>query len=370
MIALPGLSLSTGRAEVARGILETFARHVDQGMLPNRFPDDGADPEYNTVDAALWVFEAAQAYLSSTDDWAFAENTLYDALAGIVHWYRRGTRFGIKVDVDGLVQAGEAGSQLTWMDAKVREMVATPRHGKPVEVQALWYNALQIMEALARKFGRVSEAASYATMAELARRSFNDTFWYADEGYLYDVIYGERRDASLRPNQILAVSLSHSILDADRAQSVVTIVERELLTPRGLRSLATSDSRYRGRYVGDAASRDMAYHQGTVWPWLLGPFLTAYLKVHDSDEASRSNVRAWLAQFAEHLNEAGLGQVSEIFDGDAPLEPRGCIAQAWSVAELLRVAVSVAEFGRQAPKAQAKEARAPTATRQKAGAAG
>jgi len=181
-------------------------------------------------------------------------------------------------------------------------------------------------------------------MAELARRSFNDAFWHAEEGYLYDVIDGEHRDTSLRPNQILAVSLSHSMLDSGRARSVVATVERELLTPRGLRSLATGDPRYRGRYLGDAVARDMAYHQGTVWPWLLGPFFTAYLKIHDWDEASRANVQAWLEQFAEHLNEAGLGQVSEIFDGDAPLEPRGCIAQAWSVAELLRVAVALADF--------------------------
>jgi predicted glycogen debranching enzyme len=355
MIALPGLSLSTGRAEVARGILETFAHHVDQGMLPNRFPDDGGDPEYNTVDAALWMFEAAQAYLNNTRDWAFAESTLYDALAGIIEWYQRGTRFGIKVDVDGLVRAGEVGSQLTWMDAKVGDSVATPRHGKPVEVQALWYNALWIMEALARRFGRVSEAARYVTMADFACRSFNDVFWYADEGYLYDVIDTEHRDTSLRPNQILAVSLSHSMLDSDRARSVVATVERELLTPRGLRSLATGDARYRGRYVGDRAARDMAYHQGTVWPWLLGPFFIAYLRVHEWSEASRANVSAWLEQFAEHLNEAGLGQVSEIFDGDAPLEPRGCIAQAWSVAELLRVAVALADLERPAPGAGASE---------------
>jgi predicted glycogen debranching enzyme len=302
------------------------------------------------------MFEASQEYVSSTGDWAFAESILYDSLAGIIEWYQRGTRFGIKVDVDGLVRAGEAGSQLTWMDAKVGEVVATPRPGKPVEVQALWYNALGIMEGLARKFDRVSEAARYATIAELACRSFNDAFWYAEKGYLYDVIDGERRDASLRPNQILAVSLSHSMLDSDRARSVVATVERELLTPRGLRSLATGDPRYRGRYLGDAAARDLAYHEGTVWPWLLGPFFIAYLKVHEWSKASRANVRAWLEQFAEHLNEAGLGQVSEIFDGDAPLEPRGCIAEAWSVAELLRVAVAMADFDRPAPGTQANEA--------------
>lgn len=349
MIALPGLTLSTDRAEVARRILGTFARHVDRGMLPNRFPDDGANPEYNTVDAALWMFEAAQAYVNHTSDWSFVEKDLYDALAGIIDWYQRGTRFGIRVDVDGLVQAGEAGSQLTWMDAKVGDVVATPRQGKPVEIQALWYNALRIMEGFAGRFGKASEAASYATRADLVRRSFNDSFWYADGGYLYDVIDEEKRDASLRPNQIFAVSLSHAMLESIRAEAVVGTVERELLTPRGLRSLAPSAANYRGRYQGDAATRDMTYHQGTVWPWLAGPFFTAWLKVHGSDENSRAAVRAWLTQFEEHLRDAGLGQVSEIFDGDAPFEARGCIAQAWSVAELLRVAVALADCDRPAP---------------------
>jgi predicted glycogen debranching enzyme len=367
MIALPGLTLAAGRAEVARSILETFARHIDQGMLPNRFPDDGAAPEYNTVDAALWMFEAAQAYANHTEDWSFVEHQLYDALAGVIDWYERGTRFGIKVDVDGLVQAGAAGSQLTWMDAKVGDVVATPRQGKPVEIQALWYNALRIVEEFARRFGRASEAAAYAMKAELTRRSFNDAFWYGDGGYLYDVIDGDRRDASLRPNQILAVSLSHSMLESVRAGAVVATVERDLLTPRGLRSLAPSDPSYRGRYVGDAATRDMTYHQGTVWPWLAGPFFTAWLKTHGSDETSREAVRAWLAQFSEHLSEAGLGQVSEIFDGDAPFEARGCIAQAWSVAELLRVAVALADSERYAPtEPKVSEARG---ARKKTGAA-
>ena len=366
MIALPGLTLTTGRTEIARGILETFARHVDKGMLPNRFPDDGADPEYNTVDAALWLFEAAYAYLEQTDDWSFVGNTLYDPLAGIIEWYSRGTRFGIRVEADGLVHAGEAGSQLTWMDAKVGDVVATPRQGKPVEIQALWYNALRIMEQVSRKLDKASEGARYATMADLARRSFNAAFWYGDGGYLYDVIDGERRDASLRPNQILAVSLSHSILDSARARSVVEAVERELLTPRGLRSLTQGDPAYRGRYVGDAPTRDMTYHQGNVWPWLAGPFFIAWLKVHGTNEGSRKTVKAWLAQFEEHFTQAGLGQVSEIFDGDAPFEARGCIAQAWSVAELLRVAVALANLDQPVPAAEAKVLLARGAGRKKA----
>ena len=252
------------------------------------------------------------------------------------------------------------------MDAKVGDVVATPRQGKPVEIQALWYNALRIIEHVSRKLGKVSEAARYATMADLARRSFNAAFWYGDGGYLYDVIDGERRDGSLRPNQILAVSLSHSILDSSRARAVVDAVERELLTPHGLRSLAPSDPAYRGRYVGDAATRDMAYHQGTVWPWLAGPFFTAWLKVHATNEGSCKTVKAWLAQFEEHLTEAGLGQVSEIFDGDPPFEPRGCIAQAWSVAELLRVAVALANLDHPVPAAAAKAPLARGAGRKKA----
>jgi predicted glycogen debranching enzyme len=353
MIALPGLTRTTARTEIARGILETFARHVDKGMLPNRFPDDGADPEYNTVDAALWMFEAAYAYLAQTDDWRLVANTLYDPLAGIIEWYPRGTRFGIKVDGDGLVHAGEAGSQLTWMNARAGDVVATRRQGKPVEIQALSYNALRIVEQIALKFGRVSESVSYGQTADLARHSFNAAFWYGDEGYLYEVIDGERRDASLRPNQILTVSLSHSMLDSARARAMVETVERELLTPRGLRSLAPSDPAYRKRYVGDAATRDTTYHQGTVWPRLAGPFFTAWLKVHGTDECSRKALKAWLAQFEKHFDQAGLGQVSEIFDGDAPFEPRGCIAQAWSVAELLRVAVALANLDQPVPAAEA-----------------
>jgi predicted glycogen debranching enzyme len=339
MIALPGLTLSTGRPEIARNILLTFARYVDQGMLPNRFPDVGEAPEYNTVDATLWMFEAVRAYAAYTNHWDFVRDNLYSVLTGIVDWHRRGTRFGIKVDIDGLLRAGEPGVQLTWMDAKVGDLIVTPRRGKPVEIQALWYNALRIMESLARRYGDTERAAMYTAMAYRARASFNDLFWNAASGRLYDVVDGDVRDASLRPNQIFAVSLPHSMLDANRAKAVVETVERELLTPRGLRTLDTKDPRYRGKYIGDPMSRDTAYHQGTVWPWLIGPFFTAWLKVGGSD----AKVKAWLAEFEPHLSEAGLGQVSEIFDGDPPFAPRGCIAQAWSVAELLRVAIEIKE---------------------------
>jgi predicted glycogen debranching enzyme len=333
MIALPGLTIATGRPEIARNILLTFAQHVDQGMLPNRFPDQGETPEYNTVDATLWMFEAVRAYAAHTNEWDFVRDNIYSVLTGIIDWHRRGTRFGIGMDADGLLRAGAPGVQLTWMDAKVGDLVVTPRRGKPVEVQALWYNALRIMESLAGRYGDAEREAMFAGMADLARASFNQLFWNSTSGSLYDVIDGDVRDASLRPNQIFAVSLPYSMLDAERARAVVEIVERELLTPRGLRTLDSKDPRYRGRYAGDTMSRDTAYHQGTVWPWLIGPFFTAWLKVKKSD----TKVRAWLAGFEQHLTEAGLGQVSEIFDGDPPFAPRGCIAQAWSVAELLRV---------------------------------
>jgi predicted glycogen debranching enzyme len=358
MIALPGLTITTGRCDIARNILLTFARHVDQGMLPNRFPDHGETPEYNSVDATLWMFEAVRAYAEHTNEWDFVRDNLYGVLTGIIDWHRRGTRFGIRVDTDGLLHAGEAGVQLTWMDAKVGDLVVTPRRGKPVEVQALWYNALRIMESFAERYHDTERQQTFAGMADHACNSFNAAFWNLAEGCLYDVIDGDARDNSLRPNQILAVSLPYSMLDFEanhglnvgarapaltlgaspRAKAVVETVERELLTPRGLRTLGAKDRRYRGRYTGDPFSRDTAYHQGTVWPWLAGPFFTAYLKVHDWDQDSRTRVKAWLAQFESHLTEAGLGQVSEIFDGDPPFTPRGCIAQAWSVAELLRLA--------------------------------
>jgi predicted glycogen debranching enzyme len=354
MIALPGLTLATGRTAIARSLLMTFARHVDQGMLPNCFPDDGQAPEYNTVDASLWMFEAVRAYLAQTNDWELVRDSLFDVLAGIIEWYSRGTRFGIKVDDDGLLYAGEPGVQLTWMDARIGKYVVTPRLGKPVEVQALWYNALRVMESLADRCGDAGASAAYAAAAAQARASFNDIFWNESTRCLYDVVDRDGRDGSVRPNQILAVSLPHSMLDLPRARSVVASVERDLLTPRGLRTLAATDPRYQGRYVGGPESRDRAYHQGTVWPWLLGPFAIAWMKVHEPDRDSRATVTSWLAAFEEHLGEAGLGQISEIFDGDEPHQARGCVAQAWSVAELLRVAVALADGDAVVPASRPK----------------
>jgi predicted glycogen debranching enzyme len=336
MIALPGLTLPTGRYDTARGILRTFARSVDRGMLPNRFPDAGETPEYNTVDATLWFFEAIRAYLAYTGDLGFVHEELYSVLTDIITWHVRGTRFGIKLDASGLLSSGEAGVQLTWMDAKVGDWVVTPRRGKPVEIQALWYNALCIMEEIAARVGDESGRKRYNGMAALTKWSFNQLLWNEKGGYLYDVVNGGPPDASIRPNQILAVSLTHSMLSAERAKLVVETVQQHLLTPYGLRSLAPSDPQYKRRYTGDPLNRDGAYHQGTVWPWLMGPFITAYTKVNGGSEAARRQAEQWLAPFKEHLSESGLGQISEIFEGNAPHRPVGCIAQAWSVAEILR----------------------------------
>jgi len=336
MIALPGLTLPTGKHEVARSILCTFAKHVDQGMLPNRFPDAGDTPEYNTVDATLWFFEAARAYLAYTGDLEFLRDELYPVFADIISWHVRGTRFAIKVDASGLLSSGEPGVQLTWMDAKVGDWVVTPRRGKPVEIQALWYNALCIMEDLARKFGDKSGQKRYSNMAAVASWSFNRLFWNENTRCLYDVTNGAPPDPSIRPNQIFTVSLPHSMLSPERAKAVVEKVREHLLTPYGLRSLAPSDQQYRGRYTGGPVERDGAYHQGTVWPWLMGPFITAYVKVHGGSDVARRQAAEWLAQLKDHLIDGGLGHISEIFDGDAPQRPGGCIAQAWSVAEILR----------------------------------
>jgi predicted glycogen debranching enzyme len=339
MIALPGLTLATGRFDVARDLLRTFAQSVDRGMLPNRFPDAGEQPEYNTVDATLWFFEATRAYSEYTGDFDFIRRELYSILADIISWHTRGTRYGIRVDSTGLLYAGEPGVQLTWMDAKIGDWVVTPRQGRPIEIQALWYNALCTMEDFARRFADQAGQKTCSNMATFARWSFNRLFWNDSAGCLYDVVNGGPPDPSIRPNQIFAASLHHSMLSADAMRQVVDVVERELLTPYGLRSLAPSDPRYRPTYEGDARSRDSSYHQGTVWPWLMGPFITAYVRSRGGSTAARQQAGEWLALFSKHLTEAGIGQVSEIADAEPPHTPRGCFAQAWSVAELLRALV-------------------------------
>ena len=338
MIALNGLTLATNRAEIAKSILLEFSQHISEGMLPNRFPDAGETPEYNTVDATLWYFEAIRAYVEKTKDYDFVRENLYEKLVDIIVWHIRGTRYRIKVDADGLLYAGASGTQLTWMDAKIGDFVITPRTGKAVEIQALWYNALCIMASFAEKFGDKKDRKRYLKMADEAQRSFNKIFWNDAEECLFDVINGEEKDASVRPNQIFAVSLPYVVLDFEKARKVVEKVETELLTPFGLRTLSPRDKNYQSIYIGSPFERDSAYHQGTVWAWLIGAFVDAYHKVYAGEPHTEKRIGEIVQNFKNHLSEAGSGQISEIFDGNAPHEPRGCVAQAWSVAEILRVA--------------------------------
>ncbi|MGQ0541651.1 MAG: amylo-alpha-1,6-glucosidase [Blastocatellia bacterium] len=333
MIALNGLTLATNRPEIAKNILVEFAKSISEGMLPNRFPDAGDEAEYNTVDATLWYFEAIRAYAEFTDDYDFVRDELYEKLVDIVAWHLRGTRYNIHLDTDGLLHAGEPGVQLTWMDAKIGDLVITPRTGKAVEIQALWYNALSIMAELAERFDDREDHRKYTAMADLAKLSFNALFWNEDEQCLFDVAENGSRDGSVRPNQIFAVSLPFSMVDAERAKKIVDKVETELLTPVGLRSLSPKDPAYVPVYNGSPFERDSAYHQGTVWAWLIGAFVDAYRKVYPERE---TRVSEMLAGFETHLFETGVGQISEIFDADPPHTPRGCTAQAWSVAEVLR----------------------------------
>lgn len=335
MIALPGLTLATGRPEIAASILRTYAQFVDQGMIPNRFPDEGEQPEYNTVDATLWYFEAIRNYYEVTrDDQLLLE--LYPVLAGIISWHLQGTRYNIKVDQDdGLLYAGEDGVQLTWMDAKVEDWVVTPRIGKPVEINALWYNALQIMANFAEGIGE--DPTHFSNLADQAKKGFN-RFWDAEMGYCYDVLDGpDGDDLSLRPNQLFAVSLAHTPLDDQQQKSIVDACGRHLLTAHGLRSLSPEDEAYVGIYGGDQKQRDGAYHQGTVWGWLIGPFVMAHLRVYKNVAAARSYLNTLVGQMESH----GIGSISEIFDGDPPFTPRGCIAQAWSVAAVLQILSTV-----------------------------
>ena len=337
MISLPGLTLTTGRFEVAKVILQTFAKYIDKGMLPNVFPDRGETPEYNTCDASLWYFEAIRDYYAHTGDKQLLVE-LYPALVEIIDWHQKGTRYSIHLDDDGLIYAGEAGVQLTWMDAKVGDWVVTPRIGKPVEINALWYNALIIMSQFARELGKSNR--EYLAMADKTRTGFQ-RFWNTDLNYCYDVLdTPDGDDDSLRPNQILAVSLPAMgkgecplpLLDNKQQKQVVDIASRHLLTSHGLRSLAQNHPDYVAIYGGNPLQRDGAYHQGTVWGWLIGHFVQAHLKVYQDPEVCKT----FLKPIAEHLQEGCVGSISEIFDGDAPFSPRGAFAQAWSVAEVLR----------------------------------
>ena len=330
MIALPGLTLTTGRAQIAASILRTYAQFIDQGMIPNRFPDAGQWPEYNTVDATLWFIEALRAYHEATADSNLIRE-LFPSLLEILKWYRRGTRYNISMDEnDGLIYAGEAGVQLTWMDAKVDNWVVTHRIGKPVEINALWYNALCAMADFANLLGEDSE--EYMALTDKTKTGFG-RFWQADMGYCYDVLDGpDGHDGRLRPNQLLAISLTHSPLTLEQQRSTLDACARHLLTPHGLRSLSPDDPEYIGIYGGDRHKRDGAYHQGTAWSWLLGPFVKAHLRVYNDPQQALT----YLQPLIHHLADHGIGSISEIFDGDPPFTARGCIAQAWSVAEILQ----------------------------------
>ena len=289
------------------------------------------------MDATLWYFEAVRAYAEATGDTKFVRENLYEKLADILAWHLHGTRYNIHIDTDGLLYAGSPDVQLTWMDAKIGDLVITPRTGKAVEIQALWFNALNIMADFAKSFRDKKDEARYRAMADLCQLSFNGAFWNEAEECLFDVVENGERDPSVRPNQIFAVSLPHSMLDAERSAKVLAKVESELLTPVGLRSLSPNDERYCPVYTGSPLARDSAYHQGTVWGWLIGPFVDAYRKVHGSGKKTEKRVTEILSGFESHMMEAGIGQISEIFDGGPPFKPRGCFAQAWSVAEVLRV---------------------------------
>jgi predicted glycogen debranching enzyme len=333
MIALPGLCLTTRRYDVAKTILKTFAAFVDKGMLPNRFPDQGEKPEYNTVDATLWYFHAIDAAAEATGDWTLARE-LYPVLKDIIAWHVKGTRYRIHVDADGLLAAGEPGVQLTWMDAKVDDWVVTPRIGKPVEINALWIHALRLLAKFAQQLGYAGDAPGYLEQADRAAQSFGRRYWYAAGGYLHDVIdTPSGDDSALRPNQLFALSLEPDLLSPEAARSVVEVCAQQLLTSYGLRSLAPQHEDYQGIFTGDRYARDGAYHQGTVWGWLIGPFVEAHYNVyHDRDTAL-----SYLRPFERQLHDLNVGSINEAFDGDAPHLPRGCAAQAWSVAEVLRL---------------------------------
>lgn len=341
MISLTGLALSTGRHEIAAGILKTFGHYLSDGMLPNNFPDSGQTPHYNTADATFWWAWALHKYYKATGDLAFVTSQL-PLLDSVVEWHRKGTRYKLHIDpADGLISGGEPGVQLTWMDAKVGDFVVTPRSGKPVEINALWFNFLKVLESLHAATG--SDGTVYGALAEQVKNGFA-AFWNAEAGCLYDVIREDgSRDASIRPNQLLAISLPFQLVSDDQAKAILAVVERELLTPYGLRTLSPSDAAYTPHYGGgrDVATqydRDITYHQGTVWPWLFGPWVDARVKVHGLSDENRRFIAEQLRSIKEHILTAdGVGSVSEIFDGDAPHTARGCVAQAWSVAELLRV---------------------------------
>ena len=338
MIAFTGLTLCTKRFKEAEEILLTFARYIRHGIVPNMFPDDNMPPLYNTVDASLWYFYAVYQYLHynpAAEAEAFVKEQIFPHLKEIISAYEKGTDFSIYMEDDGLIHAGSGLDQITWMDVRVGDWVATPRHGKPVEINALWYNALRIMESLCEKFDE--DASAYRTRAEQVKESFNAKFWDSSNQCLFDVVDGDEPDDHIRPNQIYAVSLPFSLLPEEQEKAVVALVEKELFVGCGLRSLAPDHPDYHGIYCGALAKRDAAYHQGTAWGFLLGGFFSAYMKVNHHSSSAAENAVRMLEPVRKHLTDSGcIGSISEIFDGDAPHNPRGCYAQAWSVGEVLR----------------------------------
>jgi len=343
MISLEGLTLTTGRWLEAGYILRTFAYYIRDGLIPNMFPDGAKEGKYHTADATLWFFHALHRYFEATQD-RTSLKLLLPKLVDIVECHLRGTKFNIHVDPeDGLLAQGQEGYQLTWMDAKMGDWVVTPRRGKAVEINALWYNALKLLAKWLQQSNEASAAQWYEKHAERARASFNQRFWFAEGGYLYDVVdcsgQNQTHDVSCRPNQIFAISLDHPVLDQERWSSVMEVVEKKLLTPVGLRSLSPDDPEYKPIYSGDLRSRDGAYHQGTVWAWLIGPFVDAWLKLHPND---KREARRFLERFPQNLGDDGLGTIGEVFDAREPHNAGGCIAQAWSVAEVLRCWVKTA----------------------------
>lgn len=338
MIAFTGLTLCTKRFKEAEEILLTFARYIRHGIVPNMFPDDNMPPLYNTVDASLWYFYAVYQYLHynpAAEAEAFVKEQIFPHLKEIVSAYEKGTDFSIYMEDDGLIHAGSGLDQITWMDVRVGDWVATPRHGKPVEINALWYNALRIMESLCEKFDE--DASAYRTRANQIKESFNAKFWDSSNQCLFDVVDGDEPDDHIRPNQIYAVSLPFSLLPEEQEKAVVALVEKELFVGCGLRSLAPDHPDYHGIYCGALAKRDAAYHQGTAWGFLLGGFFSAYMKVNHHSSSAAENAVRMLEPVRKHLSDSGcIGSISEIFDGDVPHNPRGCYAQAWSVGEVLR----------------------------------
>src|SRR5437588_17391 len=334
MISLPGLLLSTGRYSEAKGLLRAIASFTQDGLIPNRFPDTGEAPEYNTADATLWMFHALHTYLTASGDWPLLKE-LFPTLSSIVDWHIRGTKYGIGIDPrDGLLHAGAPGVQLTWMDAKVDDLVVTPRRGKPVEVNALWYNTLSLMESWAVRLS--TDATLYGQLRSQVRQNFAARFWYEEGGHLYDVVDVEgtagKNDASLRPNQLFAASLTRDLLTDAQIQAILQRVTEHLLTPAGLRSLSPDDPKYHPQFKGNRKERDAAYHQGTVWQWLIGPYIDVHLRLNNDLHA----VRELLQPIIKQLWSTCLGTISEAAEPEPPYTPAGCFAQAWSVAEVLR----------------------------------